>query len=88
MRRRSSTETVRVNRADPRIQISPLLRQQPPAFLFCCLSAPCAKSVLAENAGWEVDLQKTRHQFVTKNRLFSGCFEVCGLRKSKTSKGF
>jgi hypothetical protein len=32
--------------------------------------------------------QKTRHQFVTKNRLFSGCFEVCGLRKSKTSKGF
>ena len=36
----------------------------------------------------EIDLQKTRHQFVTKNRLFSGCFEVCGLRKSKTSKGF
>jgi hypothetical protein len=32
--------------------------------------------------------QKTRHQFVTKNRLFSGCFEVCGLRKSKTSKRF
>jgi excisionase family DNA binding protein len=31
---------------------------------------------------------KTRHQFVTKNKLFSWCFEVCGLRKSKTSKGF
>ncbi len=32
--------------------------------------------------------QKTRHQFVATNRLFSECFEVCGLRKSKTSKGF
>ena len=31
---------------------------------------------------------KTRHQFVTKNRVFSRCFEVCGMRKSKTSKGF
>jgi hypothetical protein len=49
------------------------------------LSTPGFALVVASEINFHsTQQQETRHQFVTKNKLFSGCFEVCSLRKSKT----
>jgi hypothetical protein len=65
---------------------------QPEYLLFGWAKAIVAKTkpahalARAEN-GPSTGITKTRQQFVTKNRLFGGCFWELRKRKSKAAKG-
>jgi len=47
----------------------------------------CAENLFAQNANFGGSSEKTRHQFVTKNRLFWGCFGDCENGEARQLKG-